>query len=67
MIVLGFDTSTRATSVALMLDDDEMLRAREDPSPQEHPGHATRLLAIAGELLARAAIDWASVEPPGGS
>ena len=62
MIVLGFDTSTRATSVALMLDDDEMLRARDDPGPQEHPGHATRLLAIAGELLARAAIDWASVE-----
>jgi tRNA threonylcarbamoyladenosine biosynthesis protein TsaB len=62
MIVLGFDTSTRATSVALMLDDDEMLRARDDPGPEEHPGHATRLLAMAGELLATAGADWPSVE-----
>jgi tRNA threonylcarbamoyladenosine biosynthesis protein TsaB len=62
MIVLGFDTSTRATSVALMLDDDEMLRARHDPGPQEHPGHATRLLAMAGELLATAGIKWPAVE-----
>jgi tRNA threonylcarbamoyladenosine biosynthesis protein TsaB len=62
MIVLGFDTSTRATSVALMLDDDEVLRARDDPGPGAHPGHATRLLAMAGELLANAAISWPSVE-----
>jgi tRNA threonylcarbamoyladenosine biosynthesis protein TsaB len=62
MIVLGFDTSTRATSVALMLDDDEMLRARDDPGPQEHPGHATRLLAMAGELLATAGIKWPAAE-----
>jgi tRNA threonylcarbamoyladenosine biosynthesis protein TsaB len=62
MIVLGFDTSTRATSVALMLDDDEMLCARDDPGPEEHPGHATRLLAMADELLATAGISWASVQ-----
>ncbi|HEV2924832.1 MAG TPA: tRNA (adenosine(37)-N6)-threonylcarbamoyltransferase complex dimerization subunit type 1 TsaB [Solirubrobacteraceae bacterium] len=62
MIVLGFDTSTRATSVALMLDDDEMLRARDDPGLEEHPGHATRLLAMAAELLATAGISWPSVE-----
>jgi tRNA threonylcarbamoyladenosine biosynthesis protein TsaB len=62
MIVLGFDTSTRATSVALMLDDDEMLRARDDPGPEEHPGHATRLLAMAGELLATTGISWPSLE-----
>jgi tRNA threonylcarbamoyladenosine biosynthesis protein TsaB len=62
MIVLGFDTSTRATSVALMLDDDEMLRARDDPGPEEHPGHATRLLAMAGQLLATAGVSWSSVE-----
>jgi len=62
MIVLGFDTSTRATSVALMLDDDEMLRARDDPGPGEHPGHATRLLAMAGGLLATAGISWPALE-----
>jgi tRNA threonylcarbamoyladenosine biosynthesis protein TsaB len=62
MIVLGFDTSTRTTSVALMLDDDEMLRARDDPGPEEHPGHATRLLAMAAQLLATAGVSWPSVE-----
>jgi tRNA threonylcarbamoyladenosine biosynthesis protein TsaB len=62
MIVLGFDTSTRATSVAMMLDDDEMLRARDDPGPREHPGHATRLLAMAAELLAGAGNGWDSIE-----
>jgi tRNA threonylcarbamoyladenosine biosynthesis protein TsaB len=62
MIELGFDTSTHATSVALMLDDDEMLRVRDDPGPEEHPGHATRLLAMAGELLATAGISWPSVK-----
>jgi tRNA threonylcarbamoyladenosine biosynthesis protein TsaB len=62
MIVLGFDTATRATAVALMLDEHQMLRARDDPGAQEHPGHATRLLAMAGELLTTAGISWRSVE-----
>ncbi|HWX97534.1 MAG TPA: tRNA (adenosine(37)-N6)-threonylcarbamoyltransferase complex dimerization subunit type 1 TsaB [Solirubrobacteraceae bacterium] len=62
MIVLGFDTATRATAVALMLDDREVLRARDDPGPAEHPGHATRLLAMADELLATAGIGWRGVE-----
>jgi tRNA threonylcarbamoyladenosine biosynthesis protein TsaB len=58
LIVLGFDTATRATAVALMLDDRATLRARDDPGPDEHPGHATRLLAIAAELLATAGLGW---------
>jgi tRNA threonylcarbamoyladenosine biosynthesis protein TsaB len=62
MIVLGFDTATRATVVALMLDDRETLRARDDPGPGEHPGHATRLLAMAGELLATAGIGWRQLD-----
>jgi tRNA threonylcarbamoyladenosine biosynthesis protein TsaB len=62
VIVLGFDTATRATSVALMLNGHEALRARDDPGPGEHPGHATRLLAMAGGLLAEAGIGWGGVE-----
>jgi tRNA threonylcarbamoyladenosine biosynthesis protein TsaB len=62
MIVLGFDTATRATAVALMLDEHEVLRARDDPGAEGHPGHATRLLAMAGELLSTADISWRSVE-----
>ncbi|TMK24535.1 MAG: tRNA (adenosine(37)-N6)-threonylcarbamoyltransferase complex dimerization subunit type 1 TsaB [Actinobacteria bacterium] len=62
MIVLGLDTATRATAVALMLDGGEVLRARDDPPPGEHPGHATGLLAMAGGLLAAAGVPWRSVE-----
>jgi tRNA threonylcarbamoyladenosine biosynthesis protein TsaB len=62
MIVLGFDTATRATAVALRLGDGETLSRRDDPGPGEHPGHATRLLAMAGELLRGAAVGWSAVE-----
>ncbi|HEY2397894.1 MAG TPA: tRNA (adenosine(37)-N6)-threonylcarbamoyltransferase complex dimerization subunit type 1 TsaB [Solirubrobacteraceae bacterium] len=63
MIVLGFDTATSSTAVALMLDGGEVvLRARDDPGPREHPGHATRLLAMAGELLEQAGAGWRGIE-----
>jgi tRNA threonylcarbamoyladenosine biosynthesis protein TsaB len=62
MIMLAFDTATRATAVALMVDDHEPLHARDDPGPEQHPGHATRLLAMADELLTRAGISWRSLE-----
>jgi tRNA threonylcarbamoyladenosine biosynthesis protein TsaB len=62
VIVLGFDTATRATAAALMLDEHHLLRARDDPGPDEHPGHATRLLAMAGELVSEAGIAWRSLE-----
>jgi tRNA threonylcarbamoyladenosine biosynthesis protein TsaB len=62
MIVLGFDTATQATVVGLRLDDGGTLAARDDPAPQAHPGHATRLLAMAGELLAQAGVRWSALE-----
>jgi tRNA threonylcarbamoyladenosine biosynthesis protein TsaB len=62
MILLGFDTSTRATAVGLRLSGGDTLSARDDPAPHAHPGHATRLLSIAAELLERAELGWADVE-----
>jgi tRNA threonylcarbamoyladenosine biosynthesis protein TsaB len=62
MIVLGFDTATQASAVGLLLPDGRTLHARDEPAPGEHPGHATRLLAIAAELLARAGLRWAELE-----
>ena len=62
MIVLGFDTATRSTAVALRLADGSTLQARHDPSPDERPGHTTRLLGMAGELLARAGIPPRALE-----
>jgi len=61
VILLGFDTATRATSVALRLDDGSTLQARDDPAPDAHPGHATRLLGMADELLERAGIGWSAL------
>jgi tRNA threonylcarbamoyladenosine biosynthesis protein TsaB len=62
MIVLGFDTSTSATAVGLRLHDGSTLQARDDPGPGEHPGHATRLLPLADELLAGAGLGWSALE-----
>src|SRR5271156_5070443 len=56
MIVLGFDTATPSTTVGLRLADGSLLQARDDPAPGAHPGHTTRLLAMTGELLARAGV-----------
>ncbi len=62
MIVLGFDTSTSATAVAVRLHDGHTTEARDDPATGAHPGHATRLLAMAHELLSGAGIDWSAIE-----
>ncbi len=62
MIVLGFDTATPATAVALSLSAEERLERRDDPPAGAHPGHATRLLAMARELLAEAGVGWPEIE-----
>jgi tRNA threonylcarbamoyladenosine biosynthesis protein TsaB len=62
MIVLGFDTSTPASAIALRLPDGATLQARDDPAPGERPGHATRLLPLAAGLLAQAGLRFADVE-----
>ncbi len=64
MIVLGFDTATPATAVAL-LDDarpDDVAERRHVPAPGDRPGHASELLALAAELLADAGLAFADVE-----
>jgi len=62
MIVLGFDTSTPVTSVALRLADGRTAQARDEPDVGGHPGHATRLLAMAGELLREVGVGWSAIE-----
>lgn len=62
MIVLGIDTSTQSTAVALRLTDGSTTQARDDPAAGAHPGHATRLLAMAADVLARAGIGWNAIE-----
>ena len=62
MIVLGFDTATPATAVALRLADGTTLRARDEPGAQERPGHTARLLPLASELIGRAGLRWGAVQ-----
>jgi tRNA threonylcarbamoyladenosine biosynthesis protein TsaB len=62
MVVLGFDTATPATAVGLRLAAGRSLDARDTPRPGEHPGHATRLLALADELLANAGVGWSALD-----
>lgn len=62
MIVLGLDTATAATAVAVRADGTVLGERRDDPGPHEHPGHATRLLAMAEELLQASALAWSSLD-----
>jgi tRNA threonylcarbamoyladenosine biosynthesis protein TsaB len=62
VITLGFDTATPSTAVGLRLADGATLQARDDPGQGERPGHATRLLAMAGALLAEAGMSWRALE-----
>jgi tRNA threonylcarbamoyladenosine biosynthesis protein TsaB len=62
MIVLGFDTATSATAVALRVADGPAAELRDDPVAGAHPAHATRLLEMARELLADAGIVWGGVD-----
>jgi tRNA threonylcarbamoyladenosine biosynthesis protein TsaB len=62
VIVLGFDTATPATAVALGQLPEGFQEARDDPGPGERPGHTTRLLALAEGLLARAGVAWQALE-----
>jgi tRNA threonylcarbamoyladenosine biosynthesis protein TsaB len=62
LIVLGFDTATASSAVALRLADGHTSETRDDPPPGAHPGHATRLLEMARVLLAQAGIGWGELD-----
>jgi tRNA threonylcarbamoyladenosine biosynthesis protein TsaB len=64
VIVLGFDTATAATVVALLDPADPGVggERRHVPAAGERPGHASRLLALAHELLDAAGLVFADVD-----
>jgi tRNA threonylcarbamoyladenosine biosynthesis protein TsaB len=61
--LLGWDTATRATTVAA-LDTQRGLMAeeRDDPPPGRRPAHAAALLPAAEAVLQRAGWDWADLD-----
>lgn len=62
MILLAIDTATPATVVGLRTNTGETLQARDDPAPGERPGHATRLLPLAAELISRSGLSWQEID-----
>jgi tRNA threonylcarbamoyladenosine biosynthesis protein TsaB len=60
--VLGLDTATPDTVVALTADGAEPLELRHAPAPGERPGHAAQLLALANAVLRQAGLSFAEVE-----
>ncbi len=63
MKILGFDTATRATTVALLdTDTDEAVQRRDDPPAGARPRHTTLLMALVVEVLDAAGARWADVD-----
>jgi tRNA threonylcarbamoyladenosine biosynthesis protein TsaB len=60
--VLGFDTATPDTVVGLLAGDAPPRELRHTPAPGERPGHASRLLPLARELLDDARLRFADLD-----
>jgi tRNA threonylcarbamoyladenosine biosynthesis protein TsaB len=61
--ILGFDTATRATTVALLdTDRGEAVERRDDPPAGARPRHTTRLMALIVEVLGAAGAGWEEVD-----
>jgi tRNA threonylcarbamoyladenosine biosynthesis protein TsaB len=61
MRTLALDTATRATAVALCVDD-RAVEARDDPERGQRPRHAAALLPLAAGLLDQASIGFADLD-----
>lgn len=63
MRILGFDTATASTTVALVDPDTGLeLEQRDDPPRGERPRHATALLGLIEVVLRQAGGGWEAVE-----
>lgn len=60
--MIGFDTATPATAVALLRGDGRTFEARDDPAPGERPRHAGVLLELIERVLADGGSGWDEVE-----
>jgi tRNA threonylcarbamoyladenosine biosynthesis protein TsaB len=60
-VILGLDTATPATVVAVLPDEGEPVELRHEAGPGERPGHATQLLALARRALDAVGADFSDV------
>jgi tRNA threonylcarbamoyladenosine biosynthesis protein TsaB len=61
-VILGMDTATPATAVAVLAAGREPVALRHVPGPGERPGHATQLLPLARRALAEAGLELTDVD-----
>jgi tRNA threonylcarbamoyladenosine biosynthesis protein TsaB len=60
-VILGMDTATAATSVAVW-GPDVAVERRDDPPPGARPAHASRLLALVEEVFSGAGLTWQAID-----
>jgi len=60
-VILGLDTATQATVVAVLPDAGEPVELRHDPASGERPGHARELLPLAQQALNAVGATFADV------
>lgn len=58
---VGIDTSTSATSVAVLVPGGREVERRDDPLPNERPNHAELLQPLLERALEQAAVTWDEV------
>ena len=63
MTILGFDTSTAASSACVLRPDGEQFEVLPAPARLvERPAHATELLPAIGDVMARADVDFRDLD-----
>ncbi|HEY6694450.1 MAG TPA: tRNA (adenosine(37)-N6)-threonylcarbamoyltransferase complex dimerization subunit type 1 TsaB [Solirubrobacteraceae bacterium] len=60
-MILGIDTATAGTAVAVWAPDGPEVERRDDPPAGSRPAHAQRLLPLVEEVLAAAEITWDAI------
>jgi tRNA threonylcarbamoyladenosine biosynthesis protein TsaB len=59
--VVGLDTATGATSVAVLVQGGREVERRDDPGPGERPRHAEVLQTLLEQALEQAGVGWDAV------
>ena len=59
--IVGIDTATSSTSVAVLVPGGREVERRDDPSREERPSHAETLQPLLEQALVQAEVGWEDV------
>jgi tRNA threonylcarbamoyladenosine biosynthesis protein TsaB len=61
--ILGFDTATAATTVAILdTGTGEAVEGRDDPGPGQRPRHTTRLMVLVDDQMRALGVGWGEID-----